>query len=39
MGTWRSTRDLVEGFGWTPAGFAADYSVAIRVTPTRVRIL
>ena len=30
---------LVEGFGWTPASMAADYSVAIRVTPTRIRIL
>jgi PPOX class probable F420-dependent enzyme len=30
---------LVEGFGWTPASYAADYSVPIRVTPTRVRIL
>jgi PPOX class probable F420-dependent enzyme len=34
----RYTR-LVEGFGWTPASMAADYSVAIRVTPTRARIL
>jgi PPOX class probable F420-dependent enzyme len=30
---------LVDRFGWTPAGFAADYSVAVRVTPTRVRVL
>ena len=30
---------LIEGFGWTPASFAADYSVAVRVTPTRFRIL
>ncbi|MEO8423410.1 MAG: TIGR03667 family PPOX class F420-dependent oxidoreductase [Actinomycetota bacterium] len=30
---------LVERFGWTPSSMAADYSVAIRVTPTRVRIL
>lgn len=30
---------LVERFGWTPAGFAADYSVAVRVTPTRVRVM
>ena len=30
---------LVERFGWTPSGMAGDYSVAIRVTPTRVRIM
>lgn len=30
---------LVERFGWTPSSMAADYSVAIRVTPTRVRVL
>jgi PPOX class probable F420-dependent enzyme len=30
---------LVERFGWTPSTMAADYSVAIRVTPTRVRVL
>ncbi len=30
---------LIERFGWTPAGMASDYSVAIRVTPTRVRVL
>ncbi|MGZ5305512.1 MAG: TIGR03667 family PPOX class F420-dependent oxidoreductase [Actinomycetota bacterium] len=30
---------LVERFGWTPSGMAGDYSVAIRVTPTRVRVL
>ncbi len=30
---------LIDGFGWTPASFAADYSVAVRVTPTRFRIL
>jgi PPOX class probable F420-dependent enzyme len=30
---------LVERFGWTPAGFAADYSIAVRVTPTRVRVM
>ena len=27
---------LIEGNGWTPASFAADYSVPIRITPTRV---
>ena len=31
--------ELIDGFGWTPASFAADYSVAVRVTPTRIRIL
>lgn len=30
---------LVERFGWTPSDMAGDYSVAIRVTPSRVRIL
>jgi PPOX class probable F420-dependent enzyme len=30
---------LVERFGWTAASMAADYSVPIRVTPTRVRVL
>ena len=28
---------LIEGNNWTPASFAADYSVPIRITPTRVR--
>jgi PPOX class probable F420-dependent enzyme len=27
---------LIEGNNWTPASFAADYSVPIRITPTRV---
>ena len=31
--------DLIDGFGWTPASFAADYSVPVRVTPTRISIL
>lgn len=30
---------LVERFGWTPSGMAADFSVAIRVKPTRIRAL
>jgi PPOX class probable F420-dependent enzyme len=30
---------LVERFGWTQSDMARDYSVAIRVTPTRVRIV
>ena len=30
---------LIDGFGWTAASFAADYSVAVRITPTRLRIL
>ncbi len=28
--------ELIEGNNWTPASFAADYSVPIRITPTRV---
>jgi PPOX class probable F420-dependent enzyme len=31
--------ELIDELGWTPASFAADYSVAVRVTPTRFRIL
>jgi PPOX class probable F420-dependent enzyme len=31
--------ELIDGFGWTPAGFAADYSVPVRVVPTSFRIL
>jgi PPOX class probable F420-dependent enzyme len=27
---------LIEGNNWTPPSFAADYSVPIRITPTRV---
>lgn len=30
---------LIDGFGWTPESFAADYSVPVRVTPTSFRIL
>ncbi|MGQ0668660.1 MAG: TIGR03667 family PPOX class F420-dependent oxidoreductase [Actinomycetota bacterium] len=29
---------LIDEHGWTLASFAADYSRAIRITPTRVRI-
>ena len=29
----------IEGLGWTPASMAADYSVALRVTPTRFRVI
>ena len=32
-------RSAIEGFGWTPASIAADYSVAIRVRPTRFRVV
>ena len=32
-------RGLIARFGWTPAEMAADYSVAVRVAPTRVRVL
>ena len=28
---------LIEGNTWTPASFAADYSVPLRISPTRVR--
>ncbi len=31
-------RQRIESYGWTAEGFAADYSVAVRVTPTRARI-
>lgn len=31
-------RPLIEGFGWTPESFAGDYSVALRITPSRARI-
>ena len=31
-------RSAIDGFGWTPGGMAADYSVAVRVTPTRFRV-
>jgi PPOX class probable F420-dependent enzyme len=31
-------RGLIAGYGWTPASMAADYSVAVRVTPTRFRL-
>jgi PPOX class probable F420-dependent enzyme len=30
-------RALVARYGWTPQGFAEDYSVSIRVRPTKVR--
>ena len=28
---------FIERNGWTPASFAADYSVALRIEPTRLR--
>jgi PPOX class probable F420-dependent enzyme len=31
-------RTAIDGIGWTPASMAADYSVAVRVTPTRFRV-
>ena len=31
-------RRLIEGFGWTPESFADDYSVPLRITPSRARI-
>jgi PPOX class probable F420-dependent enzyme len=30
-------RRLIEGYGWTPASFAEDYSEPVRITPTAVR--
>lgn len=30
--------ELMAGYGWTPESMAADYSVAVRVTPTRFRV-
>jgi PPOX class probable F420-dependent enzyme len=32
-------RSFVAAYGWTPASFAADYSVGIRVEPTKARVL
>jgi PPOX class probable F420-dependent enzyme len=32
-------RSAVDGFGWTPAGMAAEYSIAVRMTPTRFRVI
>ena len=31
-------RDAIAGLGWTPEQTAADYSTALRLTPTRVRV-
>jgi PPOX class probable F420-dependent enzyme len=31
-------RHLIDRFEWTPSSMAADYRVAVRVTPTRVRV-
>ena len=31
-------RQRIESYGWTPESFAADYSVALRITPSRARI-
>ncbi len=30
-------RSLIDGYDWTPESFASDYSVPIRLTPTRLR--
>lgn len=32
-------RSLVDAYGWTPESFAADYSVEIRIEPTKARVL
>jgi hypothetical protein len=29
---------MIEGYGWTPAYFEANYPFAIRITPTRWRL-
>jgi PPOX class probable F420-dependent enzyme len=31
-------RALIDRFGWTASSYAADYRVALRVTPTRFRV-
>jgi PPOX class probable F420-dependent enzyme len=31
-------RRQIGGYEWTPEGFAADYSVPVLITPTRVRV-
>jgi PPOX class probable F420-dependent enzyme len=31
-------QSFLDAYGWTPAGFSADYPHVIRVTPTRARI-
>jgi PPOX class probable F420-dependent enzyme len=31
-------REMIAGYGWTPESTAADYSVPVRVTPTRFRV-
>ncbi len=31
-------RALIDSYGWTPESFAADYSVAFRITPSRFRV-
>ena len=31
-------RGMLDGYGWTPEYFAAEYPVVVRVTPTRWRV-
>ncbi len=31
-------RDLIGSYGWTPESYFAEYSVALRITPTRIRV-
>ena len=31
-------RDRIREYGWTPESFAEDYSVPLRISPTRLRI-
>ena len=29
---------LIDAYGWTPRSYFADYSVCLRITPTRIRV-
>ena len=31
-------RELIASYGWTPESYFADYSVGLRITPTRIRV-
>jgi PPOX class probable F420-dependent enzyme len=31
-------RGLIDSYGWTPEGMVAEYSVGLRITPTRIRV-
>ncbi|HZD81032.1 MAG TPA: TIGR03667 family PPOX class F420-dependent oxidoreductase [Actinomycetota bacterium] len=34
----RKYRDRIAQGGWTPASFASDYTVPVRIDPTRIRV-